>query len=143
MAFEHVPIDPLLQRKDVSTVPVPQQALLDSKNPVTVRVPTGKVSLCILEKVHFYIFNYIMISDDKYNLHLKTGLRGFSRAQRAKIWILCFKQIGDCYDKNKLMKKEKHKRTQKFIWFTNNVLATSTVNGEIVYYLGEYRSLEG
>lgn len=33
VAFEHVPTDLSLQRKDVSIVPVPQQAFLDSKNP--------------------------------------------------------------------------------------------------------------
>lgn len=35
VAFEHVPIDLSLQRYDVSSVPVPQQAFLDSKNPAT------------------------------------------------------------------------------------------------------------
>lgn len=34
VAFEHIPRDLALQSIDVSTVPVPQQALLDSKNPV-------------------------------------------------------------------------------------------------------------
>lgn len=33
VAFEHVPTDFALQRKDVLIVPVPQQAFLDSKNP--------------------------------------------------------------------------------------------------------------
>lgn len=35
VALEHVPGDPALQSREVSSVPVPQQALLDSKNPVT------------------------------------------------------------------------------------------------------------
>lgn len=34
VALEHVPIDLASQSTEVSTVPVPQQALLDSKNPV-------------------------------------------------------------------------------------------------------------
>lgn len=33
VAFLHVPTDPALHRNDVSIVPVPQQAFLDSKNP--------------------------------------------------------------------------------------------------------------
>lgn len=34
VALEHVPGDPALQSREVSSVPVPQQALRGSKNPV-------------------------------------------------------------------------------------------------------------
>lgn len=39
VALEHVPRALELQSKEVSSVPVPQQALLDSKKPATIITP--------------------------------------------------------------------------------------------------------
>lgn len=70
VAFEHVPWDLALQRNDVSIVPVPQQAFLDSKNPekpkiIIRRILNDKITNYKLEcspsRIAFLLFFFSLV----------------------------------------------------------------------------------